>query len=206
VPLDVDDVALGHATKLRWNTTDDWIWSREAVHEALVTREDFDCAQQLMGAGPWTASRTARDTTEIHNLVTAIGDLVGVLRTADPADKAAVYRHLGLKVTYEQEARTLQVRPDLLGMGFSSCPRIDTDRNPTAAAAVGHDLPWLTWWPTRPGIRSRIASGAERLRWRPRAGQGSWPIVRPTVCDTVGSRFLTTHGSWEKPTNASARR
>ena len=42
--------------------------------------------------------------SEIHNLVTAIGDLVGVLRTADPADKAAVYRHLGLKLTYMQEA------------------------------------------------------------------------------------------------------
>jgi hypothetical protein len=41
-----------------------------------------------------------------HNAVTAIGDLVGVLRTADPADKAAVYRHLGVKLTYMQEAHT----------------------------------------------------------------------------------------------------
>ena len=73
--------------------------------------------------------------TEIHNLVTAIGDLVGVLRTADPADKAAVYRHLGLKLTYMEEAHTLQVRsqPNLSGMGFSSCPRSDTNRNPTAS-------------------------------------------------------------------------
>jgi hypothetical protein len=71
---------------------------------------------------------TRMTPTEIHTLVTAIGDLVGVLRTADPADKAAVYRHLGLKLTYMQEAHTLQVRtqPDLSGMGFSSCPRIDS--------------------------------------------------------------------------------
>jgi site-specific DNA recombinase len=38
--------------------------------------------------------------------VAAIGDLVGVLRSADPADKATVYRHLGLKLTYQQEAHT----------------------------------------------------------------------------------------------------
>jgi site-specific DNA recombinase len=257
VLLDVDDVALGHATKLRWNTTDDWIWSTDPVHEALVTREDFGRTQQLLppadagalgqravllplpvppaeyaiankiehprnvylreavvldpidtwlaqvfapsrltdtlhlianaadddhthdlereaarrslaecdqrlaryraaleaGTDPtliarWTAevnaqramaehrlrqaSGTIRMTpSEIHNLVTAIGDLVGVLRTADPADKAAVYRHLGLKLTYMEEAHTLQVRsqPNLSGMGFSSCPRPDLDHN-----------------------------------------------------------------------------
>jgi len=257
VLLDVNDVALGHATKLRWNTTDDWIWSTDPVHEALVTRENFDRTQQLMAAAGrrpvdrkphrsrhdyvfkglvwcghcnrrmqghwvnaqsyyrcrypaeyaiankidhprnvylreavvldpidtwlaqvfaparlsdtlhrlanasdddhthdlereaarrslaecdqrlaryraaleagtdptliarWTAEVNAQRTmaqhrlrqasgttrmtpSEIHNLVTAIGDLVSVLRTANPADKSAVYRHLGLRLTYMQ--------------------------------------------------------------------------------------------------------
>ncbi len=50
VLLDVEDVALGHATKLRWNTRDDWIWSTDPVYEALVAREDFERAQHLMAA------------------------------------------------------------------------------------------------------------------------------------------------------------
>jgi site-specific DNA recombinase len=75
------------------------------------------------------AGTTRMTPAEIHNRVTAIGDLVAVLRIADPADKAAVYGHLGLKLTYRQEAHTLQIRSqaDLSGMGFSSCPRGDLD-------------------------------------------------------------------------------
>ena len=34
VLLDVDDVALGHITKMRWNPTDKWIWSEHTVHPA----------------------------------------------------------------------------------------------------------------------------------------------------------------------------
>ena len=37
VLLDVDDVALGHVTKMRWNDEADWIWSAEPTHEPLVT-------------------------------------------------------------------------------------------------------------------------------------------------------------------------
>lgn len=31
VLIDVDDVGLGHATKLRWNDTDQWVWSEKIV-------------------------------------------------------------------------------------------------------------------------------------------------------------------------------
>jgi site-specific DNA recombinase len=80
------------------------------------------------------ATGTTRMTpTEIHSLVSAIGDLVTVLRTADPANKAAIHRHLGLKLTYKEEAHTVQVlaQPDLSDMGFPSCPRGDRPHNPT---------------------------------------------------------------------------
>ncbi|WP_322749353.1 MULTISPECIES: recombinase family protein, partial [unclassified Frankia] len=55
VLLDVDDVALGHTTKLRWNTTDKWIWSDNIVHPPIVDPELFTHAQQLLagrGRGP----------------------------------------------------------------------------------------------------------------------------------------------------------
>ena len=38
VLLDVDDVAAGHETVMRWNEEREWTWSIEPVHEPLVSR------------------------------------------------------------------------------------------------------------------------------------------------------------------------
>lgn len=51
VLLDVDDVGLGHVTKMRWNERDSWVWSTHVTHEALVTVETFERAQQIIAAG-----------------------------------------------------------------------------------------------------------------------------------------------------------
>jgi site-specific DNA recombinase len=62
VLIDVDDVALGHETRMRWNTPGDWVWSTEVVHEPLVDAETFDRVQDLLpqpAAGQWTANRAA---------------------------------------------------------------------------------------------------------------------------------------------------
>ncbi|MEU7871279.1 recombinase family protein [Dactylosporangium sp. NPDC049140] len=48
VLIDVDDVALGHETKMRWNDQQAWIWSAEVVQEPLVTDEDFAKVQALL--------------------------------------------------------------------------------------------------------------------------------------------------------------
>lgn len=48
VLLDVDDVAAGHDTIMRWNDESMWTWSLEPVHEALVIRRDFEQAQEIM--------------------------------------------------------------------------------------------------------------------------------------------------------------
>ncbi len=46
---------MGHVTKMRWNDTEDWIWSAEPTHEALVSRELFDTAQAMfIKRGPTT--------------------------------------------------------------------------------------------------------------------------------------------------------
>ncbi len=58
--IDVDDVALGHETRMRWNAPDDWVWSTDVVHEPLVDTETFEQAQQLLaakGAGRRTRER-----------------------------------------------------------------------------------------------------------------------------------------------------
>lgn len=48
VLLDVDDVALGHIAKMRWNPEDAWIWSETQVHEPLVDLETFENVRHLM--------------------------------------------------------------------------------------------------------------------------------------------------------------
>ena len=63
VLVDVDDVALGHETKLRWNDKSDWIWSTEETHQALVSADDYVRMQEQMAAGRnRPAIRKARST------------------------------------------------------------------------------------------------------------------------------------------------
>ncbi|WFE53164.1 hypothetical protein [Micromonospora sp. WMMD1155] len=50
---------------------------------------------------------------EITALVTALGDITTVLRDADPADKAEVYRQLGLRLNYQAETQTVRAAVDL---------------------------------------------------------------------------------------------
>ncbi|WP_322753844.1 recombinase family protein [Frankia sp. Cas3] len=57
VLLDVDDVALGHTTKLRWNTTDKWIWSDRPAHPAIVDESTFLTTQRRMASRGPTSQR-----------------------------------------------------------------------------------------------------------------------------------------------------
>jgi site-specific DNA recombinase len=51
VLLDVEDVALGHVSKMRWNDEDAWIVSEALTHEPLVSDEQFRAVRTLAGAG-----------------------------------------------------------------------------------------------------------------------------------------------------------
>ncbi|MDN3359274.1 recombinase family protein [Actinomadura sp. DC4] len=48
--IDIDDVALGHTTKMSWNDSAEWIWSDTLTHEPLIRTEDFERAQALLAA------------------------------------------------------------------------------------------------------------------------------------------------------------
>jgi hypothetical protein len=54
VPIDIDDVALGHQTKMRWNDRDDWVRSEQQTHEPLVPVELFEAG----AAAPRSPTRT----------------------------------------------------------------------------------------------------------------------------------------------------
>ncbi|WP_026208075.1 recombinase family protein [Catelliglobosispora koreensis] len=49
VLLDVDDVAQGHTQVMRWNKKEDWIISKNIVHEPIVDEDSFDQAQEMLG-------------------------------------------------------------------------------------------------------------------------------------------------------------
>jgi DNA invertase Pin-like site-specific DNA recombinase len=61
VLIDVEDVALGHETKMRWNDESEWVWSATPMHEALVSREQFEIVQSMFGA---TKARGPRKVAE----------------------------------------------------------------------------------------------------------------------------------------------
>jgi site-specific DNA recombinase len=61
--LDVEDVAAGHETKMRWNDRGDWVWSSELAHEAIIDPETFTRAQHQADAGAHRpAERKPRST------------------------------------------------------------------------------------------------------------------------------------------------
>jgi hypothetical protein len=50
VLIDVQDVALGHTTKMRWNEQGSWIWSEQQAHEPLIDVATFEQVQPLRRA------------------------------------------------------------------------------------------------------------------------------------------------------------
>jgi hypothetical protein len=48
VLIDVDDVAPGHTTKLRWNDAGKWLWSEKIVQPPIIDRKTFDRVQAMI--------------------------------------------------------------------------------------------------------------------------------------------------------------
>ncbi|TQS46175.1 recombinase family protein [Cryptosporangium phraense] len=51
VLIDVEDVALGHETKMRWNDQGAWVHSAKPTHPAIISPETFERVQMLVAAG-----------------------------------------------------------------------------------------------------------------------------------------------------------
>lgn len=66
--VDVADVAAGHETRMRWNDRGDWVWSKGATHQALVTMEQWEHSQDLLTA---TTRSTTRSPKAGRNYVLA---------------------------------------------------------------------------------------------------------------------------------------
>ena len=71
--IDVDDVGLGHETRMRWNARSEWVRSTEQVHEALVSTDDFEATQARFAH----TTRAARTPVAGHRY-----QLAGIMRCA----------------------------------------------------------------------------------------------------------------------------
>jgi site-specific DNA recombinase len=59
--LDVDNVALGHAAKMRWNPADQWLFSEQIAHPPIIIREELEQAQAILaGRGSRTPHKPHR--------------------------------------------------------------------------------------------------------------------------------------------------
>ncbi|MEO3862076.1 recombinase family protein [Acrocarpospora sp. B8E8] len=67
--IDVDDVGLGHTTKLRWNPKEKWIWSNAPAHPPIVSIADFEAAQAtLHSRGDRPTGKTVRRAQHVYQL------------------------------------------------------------------------------------------------------------------------------------------
>ena len=89
----------------------DEVFGKSRITETEAERVRYKAVKRAKPQQP--AARMSRD--EIMSVVTALSDLLAVLREADPADKAEIYTQLGLRLTYhpaDQTVRTeVQISP-----------------------------------------------------------------------------------------------
>ncbi|HZO65990.1 MAG TPA: recombinase family protein [Kribbellaceae bacterium] len=107
-----------------------WITETTAIRATTLARIGI-------AAGP--PQRLNED--QIAAIVDGLGTLLGILRAADPRDKAEVYSRIGLRMTYAPGPETIkaEVVSDDLGRVLNVCPRGNTNQYPTGSDAVHDD-------------------------------------------------------------------
>jgi site-specific DNA recombinase len=113
VLIDVEDVALGHTTKMRGNEPGNWIWSGRSVHVPLINAEIFERAQAVRRARGTADERSPRRTP----------------RAVRPS------RHCHPPAVYLREEQLLPHLDDWLSRKFSPDPLPQTIRELEAAQA-----------------------------------------------------------------------
>lgn len=121
------------------------------VAQARIAEYDADIIQYRQSlkagadpavVGPWIAETQAKKITaqaeahtatgrpqmtrdEIAAIVTALGDLVQIVRDADPADKSKIYTQLGLTLTYQLRRRVVEatIKSGQNTCAEGQCPR-----------------------------------------------------------------------------------
>jgi hypothetical protein len=93
------------------------------------TQAQRAAAEIRLSPSPSRPKRMTRD--QITGLVNGMHDLITVLASADPADKADIYGQLGLELTYHPVERRAEVKARPASMYVRMCPRGDRPYTPT---------------------------------------------------------------------------
>jgi IS6 family transposase len=72
-----------------------------------ITETEAERARHKRAATPRPAA-TSMSRDEMASIVSALADILAVLRDADPADKAEIYTQLGLRLTYQPSERLVR--------------------------------------------------------------------------------------------------
>jgi hypothetical protein len=113
------------------------------------TQAERRLAEQRATATPAKITKTGDRLSEdeIVAIVEELGDMVTALRDAEPEHKLDVYRNLGLRLTYDPEARTVLADIDLARHRWASVRvRGSTQTNAQRPASLSTTiaLPWQT--------------------------------------------------------------
>ena len=69
VLIDVEDVALGHQAKMRWNDPDEWVWSDQPAHQPIIDPDLFRVAQEAFGRPTRRAPRRSGNRYLLSGLI-----------------------------------------------------------------------------------------------------------------------------------------
>ena len=172
VLIDVDDVALGHATKQRWNEPGKWIWSEQPVHEPLIDDRD-------LRAGPGAAARQGFDRRAV---------------AAPHAPPVRPARHPALRPLRPQDARQLEQRQAPLPLHVPQRVRGEEQGQPPAsglpargAAASATRRMAVRACSTRSRSRTTVRELQAAQPDEPRAGRGAHSRRSPTATPSYAS-------------------
>ncbi len=123
VLIDVNDVGLGHQTKMRWNDRADWIWSEQPSHQAIVTREVWEAVQAKFAKGQPSRPRGPKEgRSYVLTGRLACGEC-GRRMAGNWSHGRAYYRCLALRDNPDSDpghAESVYVREDKIVPGLDS--------------------------------------------------------------------------------------
>jgi len=211
VLVDVDDVALGHETKMRWNARADWVWSEHDTHPALISVEDFEAARAIFAGAQRAAVRRER-TKHPYTLAGRMTCAVCNRKMQGSWNNGKPYYRCIFPTEYAvaagQHDRTVYVREEAVTAGLDTCSATSSTTNTSTAPAPSSprlaSYPSTTTTPVnstsadgsrsaRPSSPATATSssaartprssvtGSPRSRWSAEASNASWAASQPNA-------------------------
>ena len=187
VLLDVENVALGHTAKQRWNPADKWVISHQAAHPLIVTKEDFELAQATL------AGRGSKTQHKPHNRPRAYA-LRGVLHCG------LCGRKMGGKWNNDQAYYLCRFPAEYALANRISHPKNVYHRE---ADLIGQVEDWLTELFDPSGIDdtvNQIIEQAERLQDPAAQPRAEAAAARIAECDAQINRYRASIDAGGDPT------